>query len=122
MTRSLREREKCIIYLLNDQFFTGVLHLFAVQIIFYANPVFKNCGGDQDVKFGYRLSFVLKHLAIVTKKKFKISIFFSYLHRKYQIQDLHKKSTHLKGITLINFHIAPRNTEYEALNAEKMHF
>lgn len=49
-------------------FLGGVLHLFAFQRIFYANLVFKNCG-DQEVKLGYRLLFVLKHLEIVTQKK-----------------------------------------------------
>lgn len=100
-----------------------MLHLFAFQRIFYANLVFKNCG-DQEVKLGYRLLFVLKHLEIVTKKKknLKMFLFLSHLHRKYQIQDWDKKSTHLKLIPQINFHKAPKNTEYEAFNIEKKHF
>lgn len=49
-------------------------------------------------------------------------LFLSHLHRKYQIQDWDKKSTHLKLIPQINFHRAPRNTEYEAFNIEKKHF
>lgn len=57
------------------------------------------------MKLGYKLLFVLKHLDIVTKKKkLYIYLFLSYLHRKYQIQDWHKKNINLKLISLINFH------------------
>lgn len=69
MTVSLRIKH--IIYVSKDQFFTRGLHLFAFERIFYANPEFKN-RGDQEVKLGYRILFLIKHLEIFTKKK-KIS-------------------------------------------------
>lgn len=75
MTISLRVKH--IIYVSKDQFFTRGLHLFAFKRIFYANSVFKNCG-DQEVKLGHRILFVLKHLEIFTKKK-NLKYLFSYL-------------------------------------------
>lgn len=58
---------------------------FSLEGFFYLHPkeyfmqkqVFRNCG-DQEVKLGYRLLFVLKHLEIITKKKLKIPLFLSH--------------------------------------------